>query len=250
MTKRIAIITGASSGLGREFAIQLSAAYELDEMILLAHEKELKGLEETASMISVPAVLVPLDLTASGSMDRIRDMLRDRAPRISILVNNAGFAHLGTFTEAPLDRLLTMIDLNVKALVELTHICIPLMDAGSFIYQVASISAFLPGPNLAVYAASKSFVLSFAHALYRELEGRGIHVISVSPGPVATGFWQTASSGAMAPPQNASRPADVVARALKDAGKKRINSTYGFAAQLTIALSRILNRKFHLRLLQ
>ena len=114
MTKRIAIITGASSGLGREFAIQLSAAYELDEMILLAHEKELKGLEETASMISVPAVLVPLDLTAPGSMDRIREMLRDRAPRISILVNNAGFAHLGAFTDAPLDRLLTMIDLECQ----------------------------------------------------------------------------------------------------------------------------------------
>jgi len=247
---KIAIVTGASSGIGREFAKQIQGEYDLDELWLIALESESEGLQKVADEFpGLKSVVIPMDLTSGHDLDNLRGMIDQSKPEISVLVNNAGYAHIGTFSNAPLDHLHNMVDLNVKALMELSHMTIPYMGTGSTIFQVASISAFLPGPTLAAYAASKAFVLSFSQSLYCELKERGIHVMSVSPGPVATNFWNVASSGEMDAPANASAPKDVVQRAIKDAKAKKINSTLGFEGRLTISLSRILNRKFHLKML-
>ncbi len=241
----IGIVTGASSGIGEEFVLQLQHDDGIDEMWMVARrEKELA--EIAAKLKHLKGVPIPINLTASDNMDRLKKKIEDESPQIKYLVNNAGYGRVGTFEEAPAEDHLDMIDLNVKALVELTHMCIPHMVQGSVIFQLSSISAFLPSPNMAVYAATKAFVLHFSYALYQGLKAKGIHVISVSPGPVDTEFWDVASEEL---PPMAARASNVVKSAIKDAKAKKINSTYGFAPKANILLSKVLKRKTLLKLL-
>jgi uncharacterized protein len=243
--KKIAIVTGASSGLGREFALQLSGGHAVDEIWLT----DLKGpkLTEIEKTI-MGGVAMPADLCSRKDLDALVRKIQGASPEIVALVNCAGFSRVADFQETPLGVHLSMIDLNVRALVELTYACLPFMKRGSVIYQVASISAFLPGPKTAVYSASKAFVLSFANALYQEQKERGVHVISVSPGPMDTQFWSTATGGERSAPPNAIKPSDVVRAAMADAAKGRVNSTRGFMPRLITFLPRILGRKALLKL--
>jgi uncharacterized protein len=185
----VTLITGASSGIGAELA-RVFAAHG-DELVLVARrEADLTALagEIAASGGKQPTVLA-LDLGRRDAVARIAAELASHDLEPANVVNNAGFGLAGPSAELDRDEQLAMIDLNVRALTELSlAFTDSLVRHRGGILNVASIAAFLPGPGMAVYYASKAFVLSFSEALYAELKPRGVRVSTLCPGPVATGF--------------------------------------------------------------
>lgn len=176
---RIGIVTGASSGLGREFVRQIAAREQLDELWVIARrEDRLRQLEKEAAL---PLRPVCLDLARSENILVLRKLLEAEKPDVRILVNAAGFGRMGNYEEISSEDSAGMIDLNCRALVSMTLAVLPFMNRGSRILEIASSSAFQPLPGLNVYAASKAFVLHYSRALRWELFGRGIGVTAVCP---------------------------------------------------------------------
>ena len=190
--KRIAVITGASSGMGREFVLALDKEQEFDELWLIARRKE--RLEAIGAETRAPVRANAMDLGVSADIESYRELLAAENPDVRVLVNAAGFGKFKAFTELPLDQQLAMIDLNDKALVAMTYHTLPHMSEGSCIYQLGSLSSFQPVPYINVYGASKAFVRSFSRALNVELkkQKRGIRVMAVCPGWVKTDFFDRA----------------------------------------------------------
>ncbi|MBQ8233035.1 MAG: SDR family NAD(P)-dependent oxidoreductase [Lachnospiraceae bacterium] len=200
MRKNIILITGASSGIGREFAMQLDPYFSnIDEIWLVARRKE--KLAEVASSLQHKTRILAMDITKESQLERLTDTLDDRKACIRMLINCAGYGLMGAFgpskpdfrseEDCP-DGQLGMIRLNCEALTHITYRCLPYMAKGSRIIQLASSAAFLPQPYFAVYAATKAYVLSFSRALGEELKNKEIYVTSVCPGPVDTPFFETA----------------------------------------------------------
>ena len=187
---KIAVITGASSGMGREFVRQFDRKETFDEIWVIARRAE--RLEALRGEVRAPLRPLPMDLTEDDSLDRFRSLLSEENPEIALLVNASGFGIFRAFAEAPLETQLSMIDLNDKALVAMTYLALPYMVSGSRIVNMGSLSAFQPVPYINVYGASKAFVLSFSRALGAELKPRGIRVMAVCPGWVRTEFFDTA----------------------------------------------------------
>jgi len=188
---KIAVITGASSGMGQEFAKQIDKkCLGLDEIWLIARRKNL--MEELADELTVPVRVIDMDLADDPSYANLIHMLEKEKPQVRVAVNCAGFGKTGPFTDISLEDNLGMIDLNCRALTKMTYLLLPYMPKRSYLIQVASVAGILPQPNFAVYAASKSYVLSFSRALGRELWEKGIYVTSVCPGPVDTPFFEIA----------------------------------------------------------
>lgn len=184
----VAIITGASSGLGQEFAIQLKDYFkDMDEIWLFARRKD--RMEELAAKLTQKTRIFAMDFTDDIQLDQWKEILKIVKPEIKMLINCSGFGIIGKFTELSLDEQIRMIDLNCKSLTKMTYYCIPYMVRNSRIIQLASVAAFLPQPNFAIYAASKSYVLSFSRALSEELRKDSIYVTAVCPGPVRTEFF-------------------------------------------------------------
>lgn len=187
----IAVITGASSGLGQEFALQIDSLFHnLDEIWLIARRKQ--RLEKLAGMLGTKAKVIQLDVADDMQMQLFQEVLDIASPTIRILVNCAGYGLMGPFEELSLVEQLGMVKVNCEALTRMTHICLPFMKKNSRIIQLASSAAFVPQINFAVYAASKSYVLSFSRALGEELRKRRIYVTAVCPGPVETEFFDIA----------------------------------------------------------
>lgn len=187
----IAIITGASSGIGREFAGQIDRNLrKTDEIWLLARRRE--PMEELAGSMKIKTRTIAIDITDEKELKQFAEVLAISAPKITMLVNCAGTGSHGTFSEQNDEEITAMLRLNVMALTRLTKICLPYMRKGSKIVQFASGAAFVPQADFAVYAASKSYVYSFSRALGRELKQRGISVTTVCPGPVDTPFLEHA----------------------------------------------------------
>ncbi len=233
--KKIAVITGASSGMGREFALQLDAERKYDEMWLVARRKD--KLETLAVEISTPVRILPLDLCVKEDLDRYKELLHAEKPRVVILVNAAGFGKFRAFTELSLEEQLAMIDLNDKALVSMTYLTLPYMRKGGCIYQLGSLSSFQPVPYINVYGASKAFVLSFSRALNKELkkQDRGIRVMAVCPGWVKTDFFDRAVVDDTITYYNRYYTAEeVVAKALKDMKKGKDVSICGFPVRAQV----------------
>ncbi|MBB2948533.1 hypothetical protein FB565_008316 [Actinoplanes lutulentus] len=181
------LITGASSGLGAEFATQFAARGA--DVVLVARREdrlvELAGRLEREHGIS--AVPIALDLGAPDAPAKLRAQLDERGIRVQSLVNNAGFGAKGAFAEADPARIQEMITLNVSTLVGLTREFLP--DLTGVLVNIASTAAYQPCPQMAVYGATKAFVLSFSEALSYETRGSGLHVLTVSPGPTSTEFF-------------------------------------------------------------
>ncbi len=200
--------------MGREFALQIPELVEIDEIWLLARRK--KKLDELAAVLEARrkagsaekkaphARAIEIDVSGRAGVMRFATVLECERVldekfggfEIVMLVNNAGFGTYGTFEETDIQREMDMIDLNCTALVGICGYALSYMQYGATIINTASLAAFLPLGNFAVYAATKSFVLSFSVALAAELSGRGITVCALCPGPVSTEFAAVASNGA------------------------------------------------------
>lgn len=189
--KNIIIITGASSGIGQEFALQIDTAFDnIDEIWMIARREE--RLLEVARVMNHTVRLIVMDLTDEYAMDDFEMLLESSKVTVRMLINAAGFGLMGAFEDIALEDQLEMLLLNCEALTKMTYICLPYMAKGSRIIQMASSAAFLPQPDFAIYAATKSYVLSFSRALGKELAYRGIYVTAVCPGPVNTEFFEIA----------------------------------------------------------
>lgn len=188
-----ALITGASSGIGRELAILLAASGR--KVVLVARRRAL--LEELRAQIEGSggqAVVIETDLAAPRAVDGLLDALRVCELEVDILVNNAGFGGVGRFAELIWERQHEMLHLNITVLCELTYRLLPAMlrrKTGQIV-NVGSVAGFLPGPYQAVYYASKACVNSFSMALAEELRGTGVRVTTLCPGPTISGFQEAA----------------------------------------------------------
>ena len=186
----IAIVTGASSGMGREFVLQLSEYVTVDEIWVIA--RRAAALESLQQEVSVPVRVLPLDLCDSASFTTIAGLLEAENPNIRLLVNAAGCGKFGAYDRISAEEDVRMINLNCTALVRMTRLCIPYMAPGSHILELDSNSAWQPVPYITTYGATKAFVLSYSRAMNRELKGRGIRVMAMNPGWVKTEFFDHA----------------------------------------------------------
>lgn len=218
---KIALVTGASSGIGRDFVRGLDS-YGFDEIWAIARREDrlLSLAEECVTKIRA----FPLDLRDESSFDILSGMLREHSPEIVYLVCAAGFGRFGSWDEICAEDSCSMIELNCAALVRMTDIALAYMTSGAKIIEVASASAFQPLPYMNVYAATKAFVHSYSRALGCELKERGITVCALCPGWVKTYFIQNAektSKNAVESFPGMARSEEVVRKALRaaDQGK-------------------------------
>lgn len=237
----IAIVTGASSGLGREFVHRIDRTWELDEIWLVARRKS--RLKELSEEIKLPARIFSLDLTDRESIQQLSQQLKEQKASVRLLVNSSGYGKFGSYQEVPLQSNADMVDLNCRSLVEMTQSVLPYMQNGAKIIEIASVSAFFPLPYMSVYAASKAFVLSYSRALNQELKPRGISVTALCPYWVKTEFIDVAKSHASTTSVTRfpliTSASGVVTRALKAAEKGRDLCTYGTADKILRCIGKL-----------
>ena len=226
----VAIITGASSGMGREFAIQIAQFYpSIQEFWIIARRKErLEELQE--KLLGRRVKILALDLGRQEDIDALKQTLEEEKPHVRILVNAAGFGMIGKVGKMKEKDCTGMVDINCRALTAVTHIVLPYITKKGQIIQMASSAAFMPQPGFAVYAASKSYVLSFSRALGCELKERYISVTAVCPGPVKTEFFdiaETYEAVRLYKKLTMAKADKVVYQALVDAKHGRSVSVYG-----------------------
>lgn len=234
-----ALVTGASSGLGTEFALQLAARGH--DLVLVARSRD--RLEEVAAELAmlhgVKAHVVVQDLAQPDAGRKVARELADRSLQIDMLVNNAGFGTVGRFGEIAPERDHDMLMVNVVALVDLTHELLPgMIERGNgAILNVGSTAGYQPSPYLAVYSASKIFVLNFSLALRQEYRNRGIRVTALCPGPVETKFFQVIGTRNAAVAGSFTMPEPVVRTALKALDRDRAYVTPGLGNAITAHLT-------------
>jgi uncharacterized protein len=228
------LITGASSGIG----LELAKCFAADGCRLVLVARNRPALEQVASALKekfkVETVVVPTDLSLADAPKQVFDNLANRGILVDVLINNAGFGLHGDFAELSLQRQLEIIKVNVMALTELTGLFLPEMvrkRAGG-ILNVGSVAGFVPGPNLAVYYATKAFVQSFSEALAEELAGTGVSVTVLCPGPTESNFGAVARGEKARVSQSTKMSAETVARF----------GHFGFRNKETVAIPGFRNR--------
>lgn len=176
---KAAIITGASSGLGSEFARQLDNNPDIDEFWLIARRRE--KMAALAGTLKTPCRILPIDLTVREELSVLKDALRTHKPEVTFLICAAGTGRMGRSVDIPPDDNAMMIDLNCRAAVDVTQMCYPYLRKGSRVLEISSTASFQPLPRLNVYSASKAFLTSYTKMLHYELIPRGIKVTAVCP---------------------------------------------------------------------
>ena len=244
---KIAIVTGASSGMGREFVRQLSAYVQVDEIWAIARRRE--ALAALKAEAPVPVQPIVLDLLESESFEKVHALLEAEQPDIRLLVNAAGFGKFGAYHKTTIEDDCRMIDLNCKALLVMTRLCIPYMAPGSHILELDSLSAFQPVPYITTYGATKAFVLSYSRAMNRELKEKGIRVMAMNPGWVKTEFFrhafQSNTDGEVQHFDRLYEAADVVKTGLHDLYRtKKDCSIHGFPVKLQVFLVKLVPHRF------
>ncbi len=236
----LAIVTGASRGLGARFAEVLSKDYDL---IVIARDMEALNTLKLDS--GCHCKTFALDLTEDTAIEQVLQTLEDDGRIPTLLVNNAGFGYVGGALEETIEAQCAMIDLNVRALTQMSLAIAARMKtvhAGK-ILNVASIASFTPCPQMAVYAATKAYVRSFSESLSIELKDAGVTVTSVCPGPVDTAFWSRAGLDETRKLSQFMTPADQVVReALEGLYKHRVNVTAGFTNRVLESIVRFAPR--------
>ena len=242
--KNIAIVTGASSGLGKEFVKLLVNDKNIDEIFVLARSKD--KLNELKTDYGDKIKPYSTDLSDINNIKSFGKILEEEKPNIKILVNNAGFAKFCSYDDISIDETLNMINLNVSGVVAMGLVCIPFMNKNSHIINIASQASFQPLPYQNVYSATKSFVKNYSRALNIELKEKGISVTAVCPGWIKTNLFErgcinakkgTTKFAYMVTP-------DVIAKkALKDAYKNKDISVYGLYVNFCRFLSKFLPEK-------
>ncbi len=183
----IAVITGASSGLGLEYAREVyTTRGDLDEIWVVARrENRLKELQSDLGLSVIP---VAFDITDPQAVENYANLLKEKDVTVKLLINNAGFGKLGNFDELSLEENTAMVCLNCEALTAMTAATLPFMDKNSEIINSCSIASFAPNTRMAVYSSTKAYVMSLSRALRLELKPRKINVLAVCPGPMDTEF--------------------------------------------------------------
>jgi short-subunit dehydrogenase len=237
--RTVTLVTGASAGLGVEFARQCRARG--DELVLVARRKD--RLDALAAELGGTHA-VAADLAKPGAAARLFEEVAALGLEVGILINNAGFGGGGRFAELDAGRQLEMIDLNVRALTELCRLALPPMLArgAGGILNVASTAAFQAGPYSAVYYATKAYVLSLSEALHEEAKPRGVHVSALCPGPTATEFFEVAGTPDGKLAKMATDPKAVVAAGLEGLARNQAIVVPGFKNRAGAFASRVLPR--------
>jgi short-subunit dehydrogenase len=237
------LITGASSGIGAAFARKLAKRGRNVLLVARSEDKLIALCNELGRLSSVRAQYVVMDLTEADASTRLFEETQKRDLEIDMLVNNAGFGSMGDFTRLDLARELEIIELNVKALVELTYkFLAPMRERGQgTIINVASTAGFQAVPFMATYAATKAFVLSFSEALSEENRPYGIHVLALCPGVTDTNFFDAAKIGR--PPMRTVQTAeDVVDAALRGLARRKNTVISGWFNWFTVEAERFVPR--------
>lgn len=252
---QIAVVTGASSGMGRETVIQLADRFAcLDEIWVLARRKD--RLIQLERQVPVRLRIFETDITREEDFNQFENVLQKESPHIRFLVNAAGYGKTGRAGQIDWNMERGMVDLNCRALLAMTQICLPYLVRGGRIIEYASAAAFLPQPGFAVYAASKAFVLSYSRALNRELKARQITVTAVCPGPVQTEFFQVMEEGGQAGSYPIykrlvmAKPEKVVKKAIEDSVLGNSISVYGIAMKGVCLLCKILPQEWILSFME
>lgn len=242
MSRPLALVTGASGGIGEAFARELAkrgydlalAARSVDKLEALAGDLRTAGAETH---------VFPADLGAADGPAMLMDAVHESGLTVDLLVNNAGFGDLEPFDRADAGKLTEMINLNVRALTELSHAVTPgLIERGrGGIINIASTAAFLPGPGMATYYATKAFVLSLSEALHVEMKPKGVTVTAVCPGPTWSGFQEKADmEGSKLLKASRMMTPDDVARIGMDGYEKRKRVVVtGVSNKITIAIAKL-----------
>jgi hypothetical protein len=240
-----ALITGASYGIGMEFARQLAARGW--SLILVARSQDrlekLRG-ELMSAHMGIDVLAITLDLTAPGATADLFQRTQAANLDVDLLINNAGFGAFGEFASIDRKRQRQMIDLNIAALVELAHLYLQPMMArhrGGMI-NIASIAGFAPLPYSTLYAATKAFVLSFSHGLYEEARQQGVHVMVVNPGSTETNFFQVAGKSPFSHPARMQTSAQVVSESLRAFDRKKASVVTGASNRLLTVMMTLLPR--------
>ncbi len=188
---KTAVITGASSGLGVEFAKACEKLRpDIEEIWLIARRED--KLLKAAQQIKVKTKVIRADITNTDDVNNLKNILSEEKPDISLLINNAGFGKLGNFDELSSEENAAMVRLNCEALTVMSAICLPFMNKGGEIINSCSIASFAPNTRMAVYSSTKAYVMSLSRAMRSELKGRKINVIAICPGPMSTEFLSVA----------------------------------------------------------
>ncbi len=238
--KNIAIITGASSGIGKEFLLNIPKNIDIDEIWVIAREKIL--LENLKENSSLNIKTFSIDLEDEPNLVKIKNLLEKEKPNIKLLVNAAGFGKFEKSTNISLKDSIGMIKVNDIAVTFLCLVSIPYMNKNSHIINIASVAAFQPVPYINVYAASKAYVLSFSRSLEKELKKDGIHVLTVCPFWTKTKFFDRAveKNKVIKKYVVMYNPTDVVKKAYIDMQKGKSVSVYGFVSNFQKILCKLL----------
>ena len=244
--KQIAIVTGASSGIGRRIAAGLPARDCFDELWVIARSGDkLRALREE---LNIPVRALPFDLTKEESISALRSLLQEEQPEVKVLVNASGYGKFERFDRIAETDAAGMVDLNCRALTLVMQAALPYCAKGSIIVNIASVAAFQPVPFGAEYAASKAYVLSLSRAVDRELKPRGIRVLAVCPYWTKTAFFDRANpSGVITHFDCMYDPAFIAKKTFAALKRKKDHVVPGFIAKATRALTKLLPHSFVMR---
>lgn len=247
--KKIAIITGANSGIGKEFTKILSQNEEIDEIWAIARNQE--RLNELRKSFGEKIRLFSMDLTNRDNLNAIKLLLNSENPDVKYLINCAGYALFGSFSDVSEEVSLSLTDLNINALVAMCAICIPYMKSEAHILNMASQAAFQPVPYQNIYSSTKAFVRNYTRALNVELKGTGICATAVCPGWMNTRLIERASIGAEKGTTKfpfITDPYPVAQKALKDAEKNKDMSVYGVYTKFAHLMSKLLPQRLLMKI--
>lgn len=247
--RSIAVVTGASGGFGKEFVRLLLEEDTVDEIWAVARNKE--KLQKLSDEFGSRICVIPMDLTHPVERWAFAEKLEQEKVKIQFLVNNAGYAKFCAYDELGVEESLNMLELNCNAVVAMGLFCIPYMEQGSHIVNIASLAAFLPLPYLNLYSASKAFVRNYSRALNVELKQRGITVTAVCPGWMHTALFERADIGAdhtIHIFRGMADPGKMAEQAFRDVKKKKDCSIPGSYAKMCHVAAKILPQKWMMKL--